>query len=129
MKKETKPITVASAFPDHYEIYEDGSMKVWCKRCKNPEEVPAERAEKIKKIPDWSSSFTCTPCWRKSKEPQDKDKTEQIEWGQAYNLAFQQTLIDYPDCECRMNFWEHIEERHEAILTHIKEFKQKTLNQ
>jgi hypothetical protein len=52
MKKDTKPITVSSFHPDHYEIYEDGSMKAWCKRCNKPEEVPADRAEEIKKIPD-----------------------------------------------------------------------------
>jgi hypothetical protein len=87
MNKEKKQVTVASAFPDHYEIYEDGSMKAWCKRCNNPEELPAERAEKVRKIPDWSSSFTCTPCWKKSKEPASNDKQEQIAFGQSWNLA------------------------------------------
>lgn len=89
MNKEKKPITVASAYPDHYEIYEDGSMKAWCKRCKNPEELPAERAEKVRKIPEWSSKFTCTPCWSKSKEPADNDRQEQIAFGQSWNLAVQ----------------------------------------
>jgi len=87
MNKENKKVTLASAYPDHYEIYEDGSMKAWCKRCSNPEELPAERAEKVRKIPDWSSSFTCTPCWKKSKEPQDNDRQEQIAFGQSWNLA------------------------------------------
>jgi hypothetical protein len=126
MKKETKPITVASAFPDHYEIYEDGSMKAWCKRCNNPEEIDAERAAKIQKIPDWSSSFTCTPCWRKSKEPDSKDKTDQIEWGQAYNLAFSEAQKQQ-DISAG-GFFENVEIHHAKILAHIKEFKQKTLN-
>ena len=87
MKSKENKVTIASAFPDHYEIYEDGSMKAWCKRCKNPEEVPAERAEKIKKIPDWSSSFTCTPCWKKSKEPAQQDTQDRIAYAQSWNLA------------------------------------------
>lgn len=87
MKKQTKVISILQSYPDHYEIYEDGSMKAWCKRCSNPEELPAERAEKVRKIPEWSSSFTCTPCWRKSQEPANNDKQEQIAFGQSWNLA------------------------------------------
>jgi hypothetical protein len=87
MDKNNKEVTIRSAFPDSYEIYEDGSMKAQCKRCKNFEEVPEERAKKIQKIPDWSASFTCTPCWKKSKEPADNDRQEQIAFGQSWNLA------------------------------------------
>ncbi len=127
--KENKQVTIASSFPDHYEIYEDGSMKAWCKRCNNPEEVDADRAAKIQKIPDWSSSFTCTPCWKKSKEPESKDKTDQIEWGQAYNLAFEMTLKEEYLLSSGNIFWQRLEAYHQEILVHIKQFKQKTLNQ
>lgn len=88
-QKESKSIAVASAYPDHYEIYEDGSMKAWCKRCNNPEEVDAERAAKIQKIPEWSSSFTCTPCWKKSKEPEKQDTQDRIAYAPAANLAME----------------------------------------
>ena len=126
MKKENKQVTVASAFPDHYEIYEDGSMKAWCKRCNNPEEVDADRAAKIRKIPDWSSSFTCTPCWKKSKEPENKDKTDQIEWGQAYNLAFESMLESGYSVVTDQDFFSTLERRQQTILAHIKAFKQKS---
>lgn len=85
--KETKVVSIRQSYPDQFEIYEDGSMKAWCKRCNNPEEVPGDRAAKIKKIPEWSSSFTCTPCWKKSKEPEKQDTQDRIAYAQSWNLA------------------------------------------
>ena len=115
-QKESKQATVASAYPDHYEIYEDGSMKAWCKRCNNPEEVPAERAEKIKKIPDWSSSFTCTPCWRKSKEPDQHDTQDRIAYAQSWNLAVATIPNEFKHEQTFPTFTEELEKRQKYFL-------------
>ncbi len=134
--KNNKEVVVRAAHPDQYEIYEDGSMKVWCKRCKNPEEVPEERAKKIQKIPDWSSKFTCTPCWQKTQElerepEKQRNRDEYVkgaEWGMAYNLAFQYALKFADETDTLESMLTCIPIWQRQILAHIKELKQKTLN-
>jgi hypothetical protein len=68
-------------------------MKAECKRCKNFEEVDAERAAKIQRIPEWSSRYLCSACYfggaDGAKASKDANTQDRIAYAQAWNLAVQ----------------------------------------
>jgi hypothetical protein len=136
-----KTVIAKGVYPDKWEQYSDGSACAICIECNEWRTINPTTFERFSKIyrgfDHWSKFYKCMQCFKQSIKAEELIKPMEnkqdnyvkgAEWGMAFNLAFTKALKDH-DMPLNSTFLGIVDDNHAKILAHIKELKQKTLNQ